>query len=698
MNIKYRPEIDGLRAIAVVAVILYHAKITILGYKPFQGGFVGVDIFFVISGYLITSIILQELIITGTFSFKYFYERRIRRILPALLLVITVSLPFAWIYLLPTSFIDFSKSIIYSLGFGSNFYFHYSGQIYGADSGLLKPFLHTWSLSVEEQFYIIFPIILLIIFKYFRKYLGIILIIGFMTSLILADWTSRNYPSTSFYLLHTRMWELLAGSILGYFEMKLGHRASNRTLHLILPTLGLFFIALSIIFFNDKLFHPSFYTLSAVVGVCLIIWFSHKDEIVTKILSTKLFVGIGLISYSLYLWNYPIFAFARMSEFTLGDNFKKILLALLILLLSVISYYFVEKPARNKYRSFKIVSINIIFIVISLILVNSFIIKNNGFNNRLKYPEFYQEKATYNYLTSKSKICFNNIEICKFNNEKQTMETITDFFNFEIFSFNDNSLSIFDLTNVIVIVIVTKLVLWIISKALFNKKKLHKLDKGSAFALFQIIKYLIWIIAITLILESLGIKVTILLAGSAALLVGVGLGLQQTFNDILSGIILLLEHSVKVGDILEIDGDRVVIQEIGLRTSKGMNVRQIVVIIPNSLITTNKVINWSHQTQKTLFNIDIGVAYGSDVDLVIKTLEESAIEHLEFSECEFKEVRFVNFGNSSMDFQLYFYSKNIFSIEKVKSDIRKIIYRKFNEHKITIPFPQMDLHIKSKDI
>jgi len=274
------------------------------------------------------------------------------------------------------------------------------------------------------------------------------------------------------------------------------------------------------------------------------------------------------------------------------------------------------------------------------------------------------------------------------------MKTITDFFNFEIFSFNDNSLSIFDLTNVIVIVIVTKLVLWIISKALYNKKKLHTLDKGSAFALFQIIKYLIWIIAISLMLETLGIKVTILLAGSAALLVGVGLGLQQTFNDILSGIILLLEHSVKVGDILEIDGDRVIIQEIGLRTSKGMNVRQIVVIIPNSLITTNKVINWSHQTQKTLFNIDIGVAYGSDIDLVIKTLEESAIVHLEFSECEFKEVRFVNFGNSSMDFQLYFYSKNIFTIEKVKSDIRKIIYRKFNENKITIPFPQMDLHIK----
>lgn len=278
------------------------------------------------------------------------------------------------------------------------------------------------------------------------------------------------------------------------------------------------------------------------------------------------------------------------------------------------------------------------------------------------------------------------------------METITDFFNFEIFSFNDNSLTIFNLSSIIIIIIITKLVLWIISKVLFNKKQLHKLDEGSSFALFQIIKYVIWIIAIILMLQALGIKVTILLAGSAALLVGIGLGLQQTFNDMLSGIILLFEHSVKVGDILEIDGDRVIIQEIGLRTSKGMNVRQIVVIIPNSLITTNKVINWSHQNQKTLFSINIGVSYESDVDLVIKTLEESAVEHLEFSECEFKEVRLVNFGNSSMDFQLYFYSKNIFTIEKVKSDIRKIIFRKFNKNKIIIPFPQMDLHVKSRDI
>jgi small-conductance mechanosensitive channel len=234
------------------------------------------------------------------------------------------------------------------------------------------------------------------------------------------------------------------------------------------------------------------------------------------------------------------------------------------------------------------------------------------------------------------------------------MKTISNFFNFEILNFNNHTLSIFDLSSIIAIGIIAKLALWLISKALFNKKKLHKLDEGSTFALFQIIKYLLWIIAFTLMLETLGVKVTILLAGSAALLVGVGLGLQQTFNDMLSGIILLFEHSVKVGDILEIDEDMVIIQEIGLRTSKGMNVRQIVVIIPNSLITTNKVINWSHQTQKTLFNIDIGVAYGSDINLVIQTLEESALEHLEFLECEFKEVRLIDFGNSSMDFQLFF--------------------------------------------
>ena len=293
MKLHYRPEIDGLRAIAIGAVILYHAQITILGHQPFKGGFIGVDIFFVISGYLITSIILKELLTTGTFSFKYFYERRARRILPALLFVMLVSLPFVWIYLMPENLLDYSKSIIYSLGFSSNFYFWFSGQQYGADSGLLKPFLHTWSLSVEEQFYILFPIVLLITFKYFRKYLIHILILGFIISLGLADWGSRGNLSFNFYILPTRGWEVLAGSILAYFEITNGHRSKNRVLNLILPFIGLVLIGHAILFFNDEMFHPSFYTLSPIIGACLIIWFSNKKEITTKILSTKLFVGIG---------------------------------------------------------------------------------------------------------------------------------------------------------------------------------------------------------------------------------------------------------------------------------------------------------------------------------------------------------------------------------------------------------------------
>ena len=385
MKLKYRPEIDGLRAIAVGAVILYHAQITIFGDQPFKGGFIGVDIFFVISGYLITSIILKELVITGSFSFKHFYERRVRRILPALLFLMLVSLPFAWIYLLPSSFVDFSKSIFYSLGFSSNFYFWYSGQQYGDESGFLKPFLHTWSLSVEEQFYILFPIVLLVTFKHFRKYLIHILILGFVISLSLADWGSRNHPSFNFYVLPTRGWELLAGSILAYFEITLGHRSKNKTLNLIFPTIGLILIGYSILFFNDEMFHPSFYTLSPIIGVCFIIWFSSKNELITKILSTKFFVRTGLISYSLYLWHYPIFAFARIKDNTTldHDKFEWIVLSII---LSIISYFFVERPFRNKKYKFNYIVKYLSLIIFFIFLFNFISFSNGGFPKRSHLP------------------------------------------------------------------------------------------------------------------------------------------------------------------------------------------------------------------------------------------------------------------------------------------------------------------------
>tara|TARA_B100000787_G_scaffold144932_1_gene114915 strand:+ start:1905 stop:3941 length:2037 start_codon:yes stop_codon:yes gene_type:complete len=383
MNIKYRPEIDGLRAIAVCSVIIYHAEIYLFGQQVLEGGFIGVDIFFVISGYLISSIILNEIIDTGSFSYMNFYERRIRRILPALLFVITLSLPLAWLYLLPDSFIEFAKSILYSLSFGSNFFFYFSGELYGATNNTHVPFLHTWSLSIEEQFYIIFPLLFLISFKYCRKYLLHILIMIAILSLIYANWTSLHHPAKSFYFIQTRIWELLAGSILAYFEINFGHRNKNQLLSKLFPLIGLILIAQSLIFFNDETFHPSFYTLSPVIGVCLIIWFADKNEFITKLLSSKLFVGIGLISYSLYLWHYPIFAFSRIIEFTAGNYVNFIFIVLSILILSISSYFLIEKKARNKKNSFKHVLYFLVPIIIFNFLFYIAVINSDGFKNRI---------------------------------------------------------------------------------------------------------------------------------------------------------------------------------------------------------------------------------------------------------------------------------------------------------------------------
>lgn len=274
------------------------------------------------------------------------------------------------------------------------------------------------------------------------------------------------------------------------------------------------------------------------------------------------------------------------------------------------------------------------------------------------------------------------------------METIRNILQSVILSVGDYKLMISTLLLVILIFLATKLVLWVIRKAIFRKRMVERLEKSNAYSLYQIIKYLFWSISILFMMQTLGIRITVLLAGSAALLVGIGLGLQQTFNDFVSGIILLIEGTTRVDDVLEIDGEVVKIQEIGIRTSKGLTRDDIVVIIPNSAITTNKVINWSHQSKKTRFRINVGVAYGSDVDLVIRVLEESALEHPDIRDKEHINARLVDFGTSSLNFQLLFYSDNAFRVEKVKADIRKIINRKFIENGIVIPFTQVDIHMK----
>ena len=273
------------------------------------------------------------------------------------------------------------------------------------------------------------------------------------------------------------------------------------------------------------------------------------------------------------------------------------------------------------------------------------------------------------------------------------MKELKQILNFELFSINDYSFKLNTLFIILLILIFTKLLLWIIRKSINRIIKRNKDNEGNYIAVFQIVKYVIWIISGALILETVGMRVTVLVAGSAALLVGVGMGLQQTFNDVVSGIILLTEGSTKIGDVLEIEGDVVSVQSIGLRTSKVLSRDEIVIILPNSHITTNKVINWSHQTKTTRFKINVGVAYGSDIDLVLKILEECARLHPKVSENKITEARFINFGESSLDFQLLFFSNEMFRIEKVKSDIRKFINQKFIENNIKIPFPQMDVHL-----
>ncbi|MCG2459500.1 mechanosensitive ion channel [Flavobacteriaceae bacterium F89] len=275
------------------------------------------------------------------------------------------------------------------------------------------------------------------------------------------------------------------------------------------------------------------------------------------------------------------------------------------------------------------------------------------------------------------------------------MEALKKILDLELLSLNDYTIRISDLVTVLVILFAARILLLLIKKALFRKHKLNHIDAGNIYALYQIIKYVTWVMAISMVLETIGISVTFLLAGSAALLVGVGLGLQQTFNDVISGIILLSERSVRIDDVLEIDNEVVKIQSIGLRTSKAHNRDDISIIVPNSLITTSKVINWSHQTDKARFSIDARAGYGSNIDLVIKILEESALEHPEVSNRRLVEARLINFGTSFLDFQLLFFSANIFRIERVKSDIRRIINKKFIKNQILMPYPQLDLHVRS---
>lgn len=383
MNLKYRPEIDGLRTIAVLAVIIYHAEFLIGNNKILKGGFFGVDIFFVISGYLITSLIITEYKRTKGFSYIDFYERRARRLLPALFTVMFCSLPFAWNVLLPTQFEDFAKSLIASTLFWSNFYWFFSLQEYGAESALIKPFLHTWSLAVEEQYYIFFPLILIGIYK-LTKNVFILLVLILVASLVHAELISEFNQSYAFYMLPSRFWELISGSLLAWYVLE-RPREYHKSLHSWMPILGLLCIVLSLIFIGYDSGHPGLITLVPVVGTILLIGFCKEGSLIGKTLSSKLFVGIGLISYSLYLWHYPVFAFGRLLNPSYNDVDKLIWIGVTFIL-SIISFKFVERPFRDK----KVLKTSYIIVTIALstliiVAFSIYVIQEKGLERR--FPE-----------------------------------------------------------------------------------------------------------------------------------------------------------------------------------------------------------------------------------------------------------------------------------------------------------------------
>ena len=342
---KYRPEIDGLRAIAVIPVIFFHA-----GFEQFSGGFVGVDVFFVISGYLITTIILSEKE-QGTFSVVNFYNRRARRILPALFLVMFVSLPFAWFWLFPSDMKDFSQSLVAVSAFSSNILFWQETGYWGVDNEL-KPLLHTWSLAVEEQYYVLFPIFLIAMWRFRKRWIFGSFILLAIVSLMLSQWGSHNYPTANFFLLPTRAWELAIGASIAFYFLYKKHTVcallSHKLVDDILSVIGLFMIGYSVIAFNEATPFPGFYALVPTVGAGLIILFSSKDTFVGKLLGSKVPVGIGLISYSAYLWHQPLFAFSRHRSLTEPSEQLFIALSLLTFLLAYLSWRFVEKPFRTK--------------------------------------------------------------------------------------------------------------------------------------------------------------------------------------------------------------------------------------------------------------------------------------------------------------------------------------------------------------
>jgi len=363
IKVNYRREIDGLRAFAVLPVVFYHA-----GFEKFSGGYIGVDVFFVISGYLITAIIISELQ-QDNFSILNFYERRARRILPVLLFVVLICIPLAWIWLLPKEFESFSQSLLAVAMFVSNISFWQSGGYF--DTQLeLQPLLHTWSLAVEKQFYILFPLLLVSVWKYKKKWIPTLLGITLISSFLISEWGTYYSPSGAFYLLPSRAWELLAGSIVAVYLAKNDNDKYPKIVSEVGSWFGITLIVFSILSFDKSTLLPGFHALLPTLGTVLIILFTTSKTLLGRIASLKVFVVTGLISYSIYLWHFPLFSFARHKNLTEPSPTTFLQLIVLTIVLAFVSWKFIELPfrsqsliSRRKFFTYSALGIIILFAI-----------------------------------------------------------------------------------------------------------------------------------------------------------------------------------------------------------------------------------------------------------------------------------------------------------------------------------------------
>ncbi|MEM6050538.1 acyltransferase family protein [Erwinia sp. P7711] len=405
---RYRPEIDGLRALAVVSVVLYHAGVPFI-----TAGFIGVDIFFVISGYLITTNIISD-ISKDKFTISGFYERRARRILPALLFMIIAIIPISYYYLLPDDIKSFWKSILAVCMFVSNYFF--SSEIgYFAPNVELKPLLHTWSLSVEEQFYLIFPLFLMFVLKKIKSLATIIIAILAVVSFCYSDIGSITNPTHSFYSIASRSWELLVGALASFYFKGGSAIHQNKIISSVGGFLGLALISISLFYIDQSTPFPGRYALIPVMGTLLVIIFCSVENLPGKILALKPVVFIGVISYSLYLWHQPVLSLLRHKYVTEPSPWIISLSLVITVAIAYLSWRYVESPFRNKTfiskrRVFKLSAFySLGLIIISILgIQTSYLNRFEGnpryidINNRMRGNYGISEKCEKTFLTSKN--------------------------------------------------------------------------------------------------------------------------------------------------------------------------------------------------------------------------------------------------------------------------------------------------------